>query len=53
MQNVLTAVNFNINFIYILARQEGTIYNYKVINLVKKKALKFYKVNIILLILVI
>ena len=40
MQNILAAVNFNINFIYILAKQESTAYNYKVINLVKKKGFK-------------
>ena len=40
IQNVLAAINFNINFIYILARQEGTAYNYKVINLIKKKGFK-------------
>ena len=39
-QNVLAAVNFDINFVYILAGWEGTAYNYKVINLVKKKGFK-------------
>ena len=40
MQNILAAVDFNINFMYILTKQEGTAYNYKVINLVKKKGFK-------------
>jgi len=39
-QNVLAAVDFNINFVYILARWEGTAYNCKVINSVKKKGFK-------------
>ena len=40
MQNVLAAVNFNINFVYVLARWEGTAHNYRVIDLVKKKGFK-------------
>jgi len=39
-QNVLAAVNFNINFVYILAGWEGTAHNYRVINSVKKKGFK-------------
>jgi len=37
MQNVLTAVDFDINFVYILAGWEGTAYNCRVIDLAKKK----------------
>ena len=39
-QNVLAAVNFNINFVYVLARWEGTAHNCKVINSAKKKGFK-------------
>ena len=40
MQNILAAINFNINFIYIFAKWEGTIHNYKVLDLAKRKGFK-------------
>ena len=40
MQNILATVNFDINFIYILAGWEGTAHDYKVIDLAKKKGFK-------------
>ena len=40
IQNVLVAIDFNINFVYILAEWEGTTYNCKIINLAKKKGFK-------------
>ena len=36
----MAAVNFNINFIYILAGWEGTAHNYRVLDLVKRKGFK-------------
>ena len=40
MQNIFIAINFQINFIYILASQKGFTYNSRVINLVKAKGFK-------------
>jgi len=40
MQNILIAVNFQMNSIYVLARYEGTAYNSKVISSAKVKGFK-------------
>jgi len=39
-QNVLIVINFQINFLYILASWEGSAYNSRVINSVKAKGLE-------------
>jgi len=39
-QNILIAINFQMNFMYVLARWEGTAHNSKVINSAKVKGFK-------------